>query len=254
MKQIIINNLSTYYYITKEGKCYNSKTGKYLKGQYNYKNGYLSYNIYLPNGKKKRIYAHRAVALAFLPNVNDKKNQVNHKDGNKKNNNVENLEWVTAKENINHVIQNELLKFNHVYCFNKDKKLVAEYKSIQEAAEAVNISNSTIEQELYSKVKSLKGNFYWSRIPEIGDTKNYLHSGKAKEVFQYTLQGKFIMSYPSTNVAARAIGVSKGTHIGECCRGKLPSFKGFVWRYAEDIVSPLAKVEENCFCGAIKEK
>jgi hypothetical protein len=93
MKQIIVNNISTHYYISEDGKCYNQKTGKYLKGQSNYKNKYYSYNITMPDGSKKRLYAHRLVAMAFIPN-NDpiNKNQVNHKDGNVLNNNVDNLE------------------------------------------------------------------------------------------------------------------------------------------------------------------
>ena len=45
------------------------------------------------------------------------------------------------------------------------------------------------------------------------------------------------MSYPSTGIAAKAIG-GASSHIGECCRGKLKRYKNFVWRYAEDIVSP----------------
>ena len=53
MKQIIIDNISTQYYITEDGKCYNNRTGKYLKGQENYKNGYFSYNLTLPDGRKK---------------------------------------------------------------------------------------------------------------------------------------------------------------------------------------------------------
>lgn len=69
MRQIIVDNISTWYYITEDGKCYNSKTDKYLKGQYNYKNGYLSYNITLPDGSKKRVYAHRMVALAYIPMI-----------------------------------------------------------------------------------------------------------------------------------------------------------------------------------------
>ena len=55
---------------------------------------------------------------------------------------------------------------------------------------------------------------------------------------QYDLKGKFIMQYPSTGIAAKAIGAKASSHIGECCRGKIKSYKGYIWRYAEDIVSP----------------
>lgn len=99
MKNIIINNISTSYYITEDGKCYNSNTGKYLKGQENYKNGYFSYNLTLPDGSKTRQYAHRLVAKAFLPIPEEGKTEVNHIDGNKLNNNIDNLEWVTPGEN-----------------------------------------------------------------------------------------------------------------------------------------------------------
>ena len=78
MKEIVINNIRTSYYITEEGKCYNSKTNKYLKGQENYKNGYFSYNLTMPDGSKKRCLAHRLVAMAFIPNNDSEKNQINH--------------------------------------------------------------------------------------------------------------------------------------------------------------------------------
>ena len=103
MKQIIVDNISTTYYITEDGKCYNTKTNKYLKGQENYKNHYISYNLSLPNGRTKRLYAHRLVALAYIPNP-ENKTEINHKDGNKKNNCIDNLEWVTSKENKQHGI------------------------------------------------------------------------------------------------------------------------------------------------------
>ena len=234
MKNIVIDNISTSYYITEDGKCYNDKTGKYLKGQIG-KNGYLSYNITLPGGKKKRIYAHRAVALAYIKNQENKE-QINHIDGDKLNNHVDNLEWVTASENQQHAIENELRKFKHVYCFDKDKNLIAEYKDIKDAARAVHASRGVILQELNKDVKTLCHSCYWSYEKEIGETKNYKNLGKAKVVYQYDLNGKYINRYDSIGQAARSLGLKNGSHIGECCRGKLKQYKGFVWRFADDIV------------------
>jgi|688.fasta_scaffold718333_2 hypothetical protein len=70
------------------------------------KNGYLSVVLYSKNGKKtERI--HRLVAQAFIPNTHNK-NVVNHKNANKSQNDVGNLEWNTDSENILHVYQNHL--------------------------------------------------------------------------------------------------------------------------------------------------
>lgn len=61
---------------------------------------YKRVNLY-KNGKIKTYYIHRLVAEAFIPNPENKP-QINHKDENKYNNNVNNLEWCTHKENMNH--------------------------------------------------------------------------------------------------------------------------------------------------------
>lgn len=64
------------------------------------KNGYININLYLEK-KPKRHLIHRIVAVAFIPNPENKP-QVNHKDGNKENNNINNLEWNTCSENTQH--------------------------------------------------------------------------------------------------------------------------------------------------------
>lgn len=65
------------------------------------KKGYLRVDLYDADGNRKHKKVHRLVANAFIPN-SDGKPQVNHKDGNKKNNSVTNLEWVTDAENKDH--------------------------------------------------------------------------------------------------------------------------------------------------------
>lgn len=236
MKQIFVDNIGTNYYITEDGRCFNSKTGKCLKGQTNCRTGYITFNLTLPSGLMKRCAAHRLVAEAFIPNPLGKP-EVNHKDGNKANNCVDNLEWCTSHENKVHAVETGLRATKHVYCFSKDKKLVAEYKSIAEAEKAAKVSYSRIIQEVSKPVKALTNGFYWSYEPVLGETVTYKNLGKAKPVNQYTRDGKFIMTYPSTGIAAAAIN-GNNSHIGECCRGKIKSYKGFVWRYVEDIVSP----------------
>jgi len=138
-----------------------------------------------------------------------------------------------------------LRQFEHVFCFTKDKKLVAEYLNAADAAKAVNLNKGLILQELNKDTKALTGGFYWSREKELGATRDYKNTGKAKVVNQYDLKGKFIMQYPSTGIAAKAIGVKASSHIGECCRGKIKSYKGYIWRYAEDIVSPSGESQRD---------
>lgn len=87
--------------INEEGQCKSSHTLNILK-PYTDKDGYFRIKVWCPKEKKnKGCYIHRAVALVFIPNPENKP-QVNHKDSNRKNNKISNLEWVTEKENYDH--------------------------------------------------------------------------------------------------------------------------------------------------------
>jgi hypothetical protein len=115
MKKVEIKGYEGLYEISEDGKVYSTGKGNSTCPFYSeYREiparkkptGYLHIKLF-KNGVRKYYSIHRIVALNFIPNPENKP-QVNHKDGNKSNNTVENLEWVTSKENIIHSIENGL--------------------------------------------------------------------------------------------------------------------------------------------------
>lgn len=99
------------YQVSNTGKVMNVTTGKILKGQNNGR-GYLFVSLYDKNHVCKQIMIHRLVAQSFVPNP-DNLPQVNHIDENKHNNCVENLEWITSIDNINHGTHNLRVGLNN---------------------------------------------------------------------------------------------------------------------------------------------
>lgn len=101
-----INNYDNYI-IDTNGNIYSKNYGKYLK-PYSNGNGYMMVRL-VNNEGKKPFKIHRLIALQFIPNIDNKK-FVNHKNGIKNDNRIENLEWVTHSENIKHAYLNNLIK------------------------------------------------------------------------------------------------------------------------------------------------
>lgn len=142
-------------------KCRWAKNDRILKPNVG-KRGYFVVNLSL-KGFNKVVTIHRLVAIAFIPNPKNKR-EVNHKDGNKQNNSIENLEWVTPSENSRHAIKSQhIKKFNKprgshlekgkwVSSIRFDKNLIylGRYKTKTEA-----------QQKYYEKFKQLYGFNAW---------------------------------------------------------------------------------------------
>lgn len=125
--------------------------------QFNNSAGYMQTNIVEESGIEKKVYIHRLVAISFLPNPNNL-TDVNHKNGDKSNNSVENLEWVSHRENIVHSID----KLGHKPTGRHSRRILeittnTIFSSVKEAAKTYSVAASYIYSQINGRVDNIKG-------------------------------------------------------------------------------------------------
>lgn len=233
-KTIIYNGIITNYSVSSSGKIKNNKTNRELKQQN--QNGYLHCTISV-DGMPKRCRVHRLVALAFIPNPENRP-FVNHIDGNRTNNCIDNLEWVTAKENAEHAVKSGLRQHGRnravvQYTMSGERLLV--FQSITEAAIETNSSGAKIVLCCQRKRRSTN-DYQWRYADDRQDVKRIEKKWfSGKRVAQYDKDWNFIAKYSSYSEAARQVGGNSGS-ICEVCAGKAHTHKGFHWKVVDEIV------------------
>jgi len=154
------------YSICRDGRVYSNYTDKYMTLT---KNGSGYYRVHCKVEDKSRyIYVHKLVAEAYIPKIDTNSTQVNHKNLNRLDNRVENLEWCTPQENVKHSKSENPMQFSHL------KKQVAQidrntgeilntFEGIKIASRTTTINSGSIVKVCQGK-KPSAGGFKWKYI------------------------------------------------------------------------------------------
>lgn len=146
------------YQVSNLGNVKSVRNNKILK-QTNHRYGYKLVSVSV-GGKHKELTVHRLVAQAFIPNES-KLRDVNHIDGNKTNNNVENLEWVSHSDNIKHSYNVLKQRRNDVSVKCVETGVI--YPSCKAASELTGINKCSINHVI-NGIARKAGGYTWVRV------------------------------------------------------------------------------------------
>lgn len=175
------------------GKMTKCTKNREIKPHLNKKTGY--YQVLLSKNKKTKMFLlHRLVAETFIPNM-DNKPQINHINGIKTDNRIENLEWCTCSENIKHAFAN-------------------------------NLSHSNF------KVQSGSKHHFFGKHHSI-ESKQKMKESHYKKVIQYDKNNNLIKIWNGIKQIEEELNINDG-NISQCCRGKRKTAGGYIWRYENE--------------------
>lgn len=215
------------YEVSNMERLRHSELKKICKLFINQTNGYYFRSNHVGKNKRKTVAIHRLVAETFLSNPDDLP-QINHKNGNKLDNRVDNLEWCTETYNVHHALTTGLS--NHktrVYQFTYNGVLMKEWESIIEASELLGISKSGISDCCAGR-QITAGGFRWSykntaRHHYVQGGRNY----KCKEVYVYDCNYNLLYTFESLNKASLFLNVPKSSIRTACKSRGIKTIKSF---------------------------
>lgn len=191
-KEILIQTVAGFegrYDVYSDGRIYSHRrNGRFLSaGQDGH--GYLKVGLFRPDGSVRTRTVHRLVAEAFISNI-DGKAHVNHKNGIKTDNRVENLEWVTQAENVRHAISTGL---NCLFGEGHGMTLVSEEDVLLIRASSMSVGELALKYGLTkSGVRQILSGRTWRHLP-VGDWRpqqvRIMSDSDKKEAIRLRAQG-----------------------------------------------------------------
>lgn len=241
MKWKEVSETNGLYLVSDEGQIFSVRSNRVLKTQ-RQENGYYRIELNI-DGNHKKVYIHRLVAEAFIPNPNNYP-IINHKDENPANNRADNLEWCTYEYNSNYgtcqerkvLHRPEIVGYDHaqsktVKQFDLDGNFIKEYGSCGMAARETGLSEKSISKCAKGDLKQYAG-YGWSYT----DTYSYDPHPKMKirkgDIDCFDLQGKLVKTY-HTQDELRADGFEP-QNVCRVCRGERKQYHGFGFAYHEN--------------------